>query len=99
MLIIPLDEIESVLDTEVRPALAAHQGNVTIVDYTGNVLRIRLTGKCSGCPSALLTTEDIIAVKIKEQLPQIKDVILVSGVSDHLIAQARALMHHRQPAG
>ena len=43
-------EIEGVLDTYVRPSLASHQGNVVVVDYTDKVLRIRLTGKCSGCP-------------------------------------------------
>lgn len=88
-----MEQIETVLDKHVRPSLASHQGDVVIVDYTDDVLRIRLTGKCSGCPSAQLTMEELIAATVKEHLPQVKDVILVSGVSDELIAQAKALLH------
>ena len=51
-----------------------------------------LTGKCSGCPSAQLTTEELISATVKEHIPAIEDVILVSGVSDELIAQAKALL-------
>lgn len=90
-----LEKIEAVLTKEVRPSLASHQGDVRIVDYKNSVLRIRLTGKCSGCPSALLTTEELIAAKVKEQIPEIADVILVSGVSDSLIAQAKAILQKR----
>ncbi len=87
-------KIDHVLTAYVRPSLAAHHGDVVIVDYSDNILRIRLTGKCSGCPSAQLTTEELIAATVKEQLPQVKDVILVSGVSDELIAQARNFLRH-----
>lgn len=88
-----IEQIQAVLDKHVRPSLASHQGDVTIVDYTDDVLRIRLTGKCSGCPSAQLTTEELISATVKEHIPQVKDVILVSGVSDSLIAQAKAILH------
>lgn len=87
-----LENIEAVLDNYVRPSLASHQGNVVVVDYSDNVLRIRLTGKCSGCPSAQLTAEELISATVKEHIPAIEDVILVSGVSDELIAQAKALL-------
>lgn len=90
-----INKIESVLTKDVRPSLASHQGDVHIVDYTNSVLRIRLTGKCSGCPSALLTTEELIAAKVKEAVPEVQDVILVSGVSDNLIAQAKAILQER----
>lgn len=90
-------KIQEVLDRDVRPALNDHNGDVVVVDYIKHVLRIRLTGMCSGCPSALLTTEELIASKIKEALPQVEDVILVSGVSDDLIAQAKAMLNHDIP--
>ena len=40
-----LKQIETVLDTYVRPSLASHQGDVVIIDYTNDVLRIRFMGK------------------------------------------------------
>lgn len=90
-----IQQIEAVLDKAVRPALYEHNGNVILVDYSDEILRVRLTGRCSGCPSAAATTEELIAANIKEALPQIKDVILVTGVSDDLIKQAKALMNHK----
>lgn len=89
------EQIEAVLEKEVRPALAEHQGDVVIVDYTDHVLRIRLTGQCSGCPSAQLTTEELISAKVREAIDDVQDVILVSGVSDSLIAQAKAILRER----
>ena len=67
-----------------RPSLAEHQGDVVIVDYADHILRIRLTGQCSGCPAAQLTTEELISAKVREAVEDVHDVILVSGVSDAL---------------
>lgn len=92
---ITLKDIEKVLDEKVRPSLASHQGNVTIVEYKDKVLKVRLTGKCSGCPSAQLTTENVIASAVKDEIPEIEDVILVTGVSDDLIEQAKMILQMR----
>lgn len=89
------EQIENVLEKEVRPSLAEHQGDVVIVDYADHILRIRLTGQCSGCPSAQLTTEELISAKVREAVEDVHDVILVSGVSDALIAQAKAILRER----
>ena len=80
------EQIENVLEKEVRPSLA---------DYADHILRIRLTGQCSGCPSAQLTTEELISAKVREAVEDVHDVILVSGVSDALIAQAKAILRER----
>ena len=45
-------------------------------------------------PSAQLTTEELISATVKEHIPEIEDVILVSGVSDELIAQAKAILQN-----
>lgn len=88
-------EIEAVLEEEVRPKLLQHQGNVQIVGWGDDrILKVRLTGKCSGCPSASLTTEEVIASAVRERIPQVKDVILVNEVSPELIKLAKQLMHH-----
>ena len=56
-----IERIDEVLEKKVRPALLSHEGDVQIVEYADGVLKIRLTGHCSGCPSARLTTEELIA--------------------------------------
>lgn len=88
------ETVETILTLHVRPALASHQGNVDVVSITNGVLRIRLTGKCSTCPSAQLTSEEWIASVVTAHIPEIKQVTLVTGVSDSLISQARQLLHY-----
>lgn len=89
-----LKEIETVLEEDVRPYLLEHEGNVQIEEYKDGILKVRLTGPCSGCPSAALTTEELIAEAVKGRIPEVKDVVLVNEVSDDLIAMAKKLMSH-----
>ena len=59
---------------------------------------MRMHGQCSGCPSAELTLENLVNTELKEAFPELKDVVLVTGVSDDLIAQARQIMRQRKEA-
>ncbi len=89
------DKIERVMDERVRPQLKSHHGDVVVASFEDGVLKVRMLGQCSGCPSASLTVENIVAEEVKAAVPEVKDVVLLNGVSDELIAQARALMRHR----
>ena len=55
-----LERIRQVIDTSVRPYLQGHGGDIQILDFTDGVLKFKLTGMCSNCPSSLFTTEDIV---------------------------------------
>ena len=87
------DQVERVLGEVVRPWLAQHAGDIE-VDQIGEdgVLQVRLSGRCSGCPTADLEVTTFVADELRARLPQIKDVVLISGVSDALMAQARNLL-------
>ena len=91
---ITIEQLEKVLDEKVRPSLALHNGNVEIYSFENNILKVKLTGKCSGCPSAHVTNEEIISAPIKEIFPEIVDVVLVEGVSDDLLNFARKMLNH-----
>lgn len=71
-----LDEIQKILEEDVRPALLAHEGDVELVSYESQIVKVKLHGKCSGCPSAYLTTEELIAAKIKEKCRKSKMLFL-----------------------
>lgn len=88
-------DIERVLDERVRPALAVHRGDIRVESFEDGLLRVRLLGQCSNCPSAMSTTEELVAVELQAALPQIKQVVLVTGVSDELLEQARAFLRSR----
>lgn len=54
----------------------------------------RLTGQCAGCPSAYLTTEEVIRSTLLSEVPELCEVVLEQQVSDELLAQARRLLYH-----
>ena len=59
-----MEQIEQVLDQRVRPYLLGHGGQVEVVSLEDGILRVRLLGHCSGCPSATITTEQIIQEEV-----------------------------------
>ena len=91
-----LENIEKVLEEKVRPQLLSHEGNVKIVEFTEEgILKIRLTGQCSGCPSAQITTEELIAKTVMDEIPEVKDVVLINEVSPELLDFAKKLLNHQ----
>ena len=94
-----LDRIEEVLEDKVRPNLALHGGNIRSLDCKDGVYRFQPTGPCAGCPSPLLTTENLIRSALLESIPELKDVVLVGGVSQELLDQAKAILRGERPCG
>ncbi len=90
-----MEEIERVLEENVRPELARHGGDIQVEGLENDVLRVRLLGRCSGCPSAELTMESLVEEKLRAAIPALKGVVLVTGVSDALLEQARQLLQER----
>ena len=73
-------KLEILFDEQVRPALAAHGGNVEIVDLDNNKLFLRLQGGCQGCSSSLATLKDGIQTLVKQNFPEITEVV---DLTDH----------------
>lgn len=89
-----IEKIEKVLEEDVRPKLLAHEGDVEIKEWKDGILKVKLLGHCAGCPSTIVTTEEIIAETVKEKIPEVKDVVLVQEVSEDLIDMAKKLLNH-----
>ena len=77
-----IEELEQFLDKNVRPALAAHHGNVAIHSLNGDTLKVTLRGQCAGCPSAHSTNEELISQPVMEAFPAIHQVVLVEETSE-----------------
>jgi Fe-S cluster biogenesis protein NfuA len=71
------EQVEKALD-KIRGALMAEGGNVELVDVSEDgVVKVRLTGACSGCPMSQMTLKMGIEQVLKQEIPQIKEVISV----------------------
>ena len=54
-----------------------------------------MLGPCANCPSAVYEKEQIFEGELKRHIPEIKQVLIVTGVSDDLISAAKALLRKR----
>lgn len=71
------DRIQAALD-QVRPALQADGGDVELVNVGDDgVVSVRLTGACGGCPMSTMTLKAGIEKALKEQVPEVKEVVSV----------------------
>jgi Fe-S cluster biogenesis protein NfuA len=69
------ERVEEVLKL-LRPSLQADGGDVELVDVTDDgVVQVRLTGACGGCPFAVMTLKEGIERAIKEEIPEVKEVV------------------------
>lgn len=70
------DRVAAVLDT-LRPMLQSDGGDVELVDVDPDgVVSVRLQGACMGCPSASMTLSMGIERQLKDQIPEVKRVVL-----------------------
>ncbi len=70
------EKVEAAL-AQIRPALMADGGGVELVDVNEGVVTVRLIGACGGCPMAAMTLQHGIERVLKEQVPEVKEVIAV----------------------
>ena len=90
-----LERIEKVLDEKVRPALKNHDGDIKVVRVGDGVLCCRMLGQCSNWPSAVVTAEELVAPPVLEAIPEIRQVVLDTTVSDELWQDAMELLRRR----
>ena len=70
------EKIEAAIN-HVRPALQADGGDVELVEVKDGVVSVRLTGACGGCPMATMTLKNGIERTIREEVPEVKEVVAV----------------------
>ena len=59
---------------EVRPYLQSHGGNVELVSLREGVVRLRLEGSCSGCPSSAATLSLAVEDAIRKAAPEVEGI-------------------------
>jgi Fe/S biogenesis protein NfuA len=67
--------VQAVLDDRVNPGLAAHGGVVSLVDIQETRVVLSFGGGCQGCGMADLTMKEGVSTQIKQQIPEISEVV------------------------
>ena len=68
--------VEEVLEM-IRPALRRDGGDIQLVGIEGGIVKVRLIGACSGCPSSTYTLKLGVERQLKAMIPEIEEVISV----------------------
>jgi Fe-S cluster biogenesis protein NfuA len=72
------EKVEEVLES-IRPALRFDGGDVELVDIgEDGTVYVRLMGACSGCAMSLVTLKGGIEQRLKQAIPEIKEVVAVN---------------------
>ncbi|NLK00603.1 MAG: NifU family protein [Clostridia bacterium] len=72
------EKVEAALE-KVKPMLKADGGDVELVDVDdeSGIVKVRLTGACSGCPMAGLTLKHGIEEVLLREVDGVKEVVAV----------------------
>ncbi len=72
------EKVKDVIEA-VRPNLQAHGGDIELVGVDDdNNVKVRLQGACQGCPGAQMTMKMGIERILREQVPELKEVIAIT---------------------
>jgi Fe-S cluster biogenesis protein NfuA len=70
------EKVEAAL-AKIRPALQADGGDVELVGVDNGVVKVILKGACAGCPMSTMTLKQGIERILKEEIPEVKEVVAV----------------------
>ena len=71
------EKVNTALD-KIRPSLQADGGDVELVEVSDDgVVKVKLKGACSGCPMSKMTLKMGIERMLKQEVPEVKEVVQV----------------------
>ena len=70
-----VNDIETVLKDKVLPSVAAHNGEIKFISFHKGVVRLLLSGSCSGCAMSKITLQKGVETTLKHYVPEVEGVI------------------------
>ncbi|MHC4480294.1 MAG: NifU family protein [Planctomycetota bacterium] len=71
------EQVAKVIE-DIRSALQAHGGDIKLVEVTEDgTVKVELQGACRGCPMAQMTIRRGVEARLKQEIPEVKEVVPV----------------------
>lgn len=71
------ERVEEVLD-QIRPTLQADGGDITLLDVSEDgIVKVQLVGACGSCPFSTMTMKHGVEARLKDMIPEIKEVLSI----------------------
>jgi Fe/S biogenesis protein NfuA len=67
--------VQELIDSMINPAVAGHGGFVELVDVQDSRVYLQMGGGCQGCGAADVTLKQGIERLIKEEIPEVAEVL------------------------
>ena len=67
-------KIVKILDEKIRPAVAKDGGDIKFKEFKDGVVKVKLQGSCSGCPSSTMTLKQGVQNLLCHYIPEVKGV-------------------------
>ena len=75
-----VENIEQILEEQVRPYLETHGGGIELIKYEDAKVYVKMFGGCQGCASSALTLREGIETILKGEFSQIEELV---DLTDH----------------
>jgi Fe-S cluster biogenesis protein NfuA len=73
-------KVQKFLDEQVNPAIASHNGSISLIDVKGTNLFIQMGGGCQGCGMANVTLREGVETSLRQNFPEIGEIL---DITDH----------------
>ena len=70
-------KIIKILDTKIRPAVAKDGGDIKFEEFKDGIVKVKLQGSCSGCPSSTMTLKQGVQNLLCHYIPEVKEVVAI----------------------
>ena len=69
-----IGQIREIIELQIRPALQADGGDIELVDVEDGIVKVRLVGACSHCPSSAMTLYQGVEKMLMDAIPEVKGI-------------------------
>ena len=70
-----VSQIRRILEEDVQPYVARDGGEIVFAGFRDGTVEVYLQGACRGCPSSTLTLKMGIEARLKEEIPEVQEVV------------------------
>ena len=70
-------KIIHILETKVKPAVARDGGDIKFEEFKNGIVKVKLQGSCSGCPSSTMTLKQGVQNLLCHYISDVKEVIAI----------------------
>ena len=88
------DKMKDLLENNIAKYFENDGGGLHFHSFDGNLLQVRMTGKCHNCPSAIAEVETIVLEDIRKEFPQVEKIQIVNEISEELLTFAKQILSH-----